>query len=144
LCYFKTKKTGNGNLFKGQNRISPIVEVTQAILDDIFWFAEYIELFASHCFGYFECEISRKLLVNPVPFLQLDPNETRQSSVLPVMKTKPSDEHDDKRLIFFCDYISREICVFRCCSKSFYDPVGQGYWMSLANYDAKLLSQPDS
>jgi hypothetical protein len=104
-CAISNLKTGHVSLFKGLNKNSSVIEVTQAILDEILWFAEFNETFPSRFFYFYEHGISREMFIDLAKFLQLDADETWISNALSVMKTKPSYEHDSKLLAFYQDYV---------------------------------------
>ncbi|MGB8212841.1 MAG: hypothetical protein WCE68_04700 [Anaerolineales bacterium] len=103
-CAISNLHTGHVTMFDGLTRNSSVIEVTRAILEEIYWFAELKERFPSRFFYYFEHDISRRMLVDLATFLQLDPNEVWLSNALSVMKIKPSYEHNHELLTFYQEY----------------------------------------
>ena len=79
--------------------------VVQAVLDEIFWFADLKKRFPNRFFYFFEHEISQEMLVNLAEFLQLDPNEAWITNALSVMNIKSGYNHDSKLLRFYRDYV---------------------------------------
>ena len=101
------KNNGHMRTF-GLTRNSSVMEVTQAILDEICWFGELERLYPGRFFYYFEHEISRPMLINLAKFLRLDPIETWLTDALSVMKTKPSYAHDGDLYKSYREYIIKK------------------------------------
>lgn len=105
-CATSNLKTGHVINFEGLNKNSSSFEVVQAVLDEIFWFAELKEKFPNRFFYYFENKISRNMLVNLAKFLQLNQNEAWIENALSIMKINSGYDHDSELLQFYRDYIS--------------------------------------
>jgi hypothetical protein len=105
------KNTGHMRAF-GLSRDSSVIEVTQAILDSIYWFAELQAAFPGRMFYYFEHDITRKMLIDLATFLKLEQNETWLTNALSVMKTKPSYQHDGNLSAFYRDYVTEKFSRF--------------------------------
>jgi hypothetical protein len=116
-CAISNLKTGHVHLFKGLDKRSSVVDVTRAILEEIFWYTEIKELFPERFFNFYEHGISSQMLINLATFLQLDPDEAWLSNALSVMKTKPSYEHDSKLLTFYRDYVAEKFSRFPAMSE---------------------------
>ena len=114
------KNNGHMRMFTGLSRNTSVIEVTQAILDEVYWFGELKELYPDRFFYYFEHEISREMLIKLATFLQLEPNEAWLSNALSVMKTKPSYEHDGKLLTLYRDYIANKFSPLPALSEGLY------------------------
>ena len=71
------------------SKSSPTREVVQAILDEIFWFANLKREFPDRFHYFYEYEISRDMLVDLARFLELDPDETWITNALAAMKINP-------------------------------------------------------
>ena len=91
--------------------------VVQAVLDEIFWFADLKKKFPNRFFYFFEHEISQEMIVNLAEFLQLDPNEVWIANALSVMKIKSGYNHDSKLLRFYRDYVNDKGSRFPDLSK---------------------------
>lgn len=104
-CAVSNLNTGQVDIFRGLNKDSSIFEVVQAILDEIFWFADLKKKFPNRFFYFFEHEISHEMIVNLAEFLQLDPNEAWIANTLSAMKIKSGYSHDSKLLRFYRDYV---------------------------------------
>ncbi len=116
-CAISNLKTGHVHLFKGLDKSSSVIDVTRAILDEIYWFTEIKGSFPDRFFNFYEHEISSQMLIDLATFLQLDPNETWLSNALSVMKTKPNYEHDSKLLTFYRDYVAERFSRFPAMSE---------------------------
>jgi hypothetical protein len=99
-------KTGHVNHFRGLSRNSSTREVVQAILGEIFWFADLKREFPDRFHYFFEHEISHTMLVDLARFLQLDPDEAWTANALSAMKINPGYDHDNTLLSFYRDYIN--------------------------------------
>lgn len=107
-CAVSNLKTGHVNRFPGLSKSSPTREVVQAILDEIFWFANLKREFPDRFHYFYEYEISRDMLVDLARFLQLDPDETWIANALAAMKINPGYDHDNGLVSFYRDYIERK------------------------------------
>jgi hypothetical protein len=105
-CAVSNLKTGHVNLFPGLNSNSSTRDVVQAILDEIFWFANLKRESPDRFHYFFEHDISQTMLVDLAKFLQLDPKEGWVSNALSAMKINPGYEHDQTLLSFYRDYIN--------------------------------------
>jgi hypothetical protein len=105
-CAASNLKTGHVAVFKGLDKDATIFEATQAVLDEIFWFAALREKFPNRFFCFFEHEISRAMLVRLAEFLQLDPDETWVANALAAMDIKPGYDHDSSLVRFYRDYVT--------------------------------------
>jgi hypothetical protein len=104
-CAVSNLKTGHVNHFQGLSRNSSTREVVQAILDEIFWFANLKKEFPDRFYYFFEHEISHTMLVDLAAFLQLDSDEAWIANALSAMKINPGYEHDNTLLAFYQDYV---------------------------------------
>ena len=111
-CAISNIKTSHVNIFEGLNTKSTKIEVLQAILDEILWFAELQKLYPDRFFCYFEHEISRNMLVSLATFLQLEPLESWLNDAVSVMKTKSSYEHDNNSIAFYRQYVNDKFIRF--------------------------------
>lgn len=116
-CAISNLNTGHVTMFRGLDKKSPVIDVTRAILDEIYWLGELKESFPGRFSHYFEHEISRKMLVDLATFLKLDPKEDWLTNALAVMKTKPSYEHDSGLLAFYRDYVTTRFSRFPALSE---------------------------
>lgn len=110
------KNRGHMHTF-GLTREASVIQVTQAILDEVLWFAEIQASYPDRLLYYYEHEISRGMLVNLAKFLNLVPNETWLTNALSVMKTKPSYEHDGTLLAAYRDYVELKFKHFPTLSE---------------------------
>ncbi len=111
-CAVSNLKTGHVNRFPGLSKSSPTQEVVQAILDEIFWFADLKKKFPDRFHYFFEHEISRPMLVDLARFLELDPDETWITNALSAMEINPGYEHNGALVDFYRDYIKNKGAVF--------------------------------
>jgi hypothetical protein len=111
-CAVSNLKTGHVNLFPGLTRSSPTEEVVEAILDEIFWFAELRGEFPDRFHYFFEHEISPTMLADLARFLELDSDETWIDNALAAMKINPGYDHDDSVVCFYLDYVNSKCASF--------------------------------
>ena len=104
-CAVSNLKTGHVKIFRGLNKNSSNFEVVQAVLDEIFWFANLKNEFPNRFFYYFEHKISHTTLVDIAKFLQLNPDKAWIDSALSVMKINPGYDHDSNLLRLYRDYV---------------------------------------
>jgi len=116
-CALSNLTTGHVKNFMELDKGATIVEVVQAVLDEIFWFAELKERFPDRFFYYFEHEISKEMLVGLAEFLQLEADESWITNALCVMKSNSHYEHDSELVCFYRDYVSDKGSRFPSLSK---------------------------
>ena len=107
-CAVSNLKNGQAGIFRELNRAPSIFDVVQAILDEIFWFANYKNEFPNRFFYFFEHEISRAMLVHLAEFLQMEADEDWISNALSAMKIKTGYVHDRKLIRFYRDYVNEK------------------------------------
>jgi hypothetical protein len=105
-CAVSNLKSRHCELFPGLDKNSSVADTVQAILDEIFWFAELKENHPERFFYFFEHEISAGMLVNLAEFLGLEPEEEWIANALSVMKIKSGYSHDQESIQFYKDYIT--------------------------------------
>lgn len=116
-CAISNLHTGHVTMFKGLDKNSPVIEVTRAVLDEIYWFEKLNEAFPGRFACYLENEISEKMLVDLAGFLQLEPNKDWLSNALLLMKTKPSYEHNSELLTLYREYVTDKFSRFPAMSE---------------------------
>lgn len=116
-CAVSNMNTGHVKLFQGLDKNSSVFEVVQAILDEIFWFAELKKRFPDRFFIFTEHEISHEMLVDLAEFMQLDPDKTWITNALSAMKIKSGYKHDSKLILFYQEYIRHKGAKFPDLSK---------------------------
>lgn len=107
-CAVSNLKTGHISLFPGLSKSSPTQEVVQAILDEIFWFANLSREYPGRFHYFFEYAIRPTMLADLARFLGLDPDETWIANALAVMKINPGYDHDKALVRFYRDYVNRK------------------------------------
>ena len=90
-CAMSNLKTGQASIFSGLNNQSSLIEVLQAILNEIHWVAGLQRRYPGRFFTYFENDISPEMLVNLATFLKLDPSESWLTSAISAMQLKYSN-----------------------------------------------------
>lgn len=116
-CAVSNIKTGHIGHFKQLSSEPELVEVVQAVLDEIFWVADLKEKYPDRFFYYFEHDISRNMLENLAQFLGLDLLEAWIDSALSVMTTTSHYDHDEELVRFFRNYIAEKGTSFPELSK---------------------------
>lgn len=116
-CAKSNLKSGYVSIFRGLNGDSSVIEVLQAVLDEIHWFASYRGNFPSRFFYYFEHAISREMLINLATFLKLDPNEAWLSNALSVTVTKSNYEYDSELSAFYRETVNEKFSRFPALSE---------------------------
>lgn len=111
-CALSNLKTGHVNRFPGLDRSSPTQEVVQAILDEIFWFANLRREYPGRFHYFFEYAISRTMLADLAGFLRLEPGETWIANALAAMKINPGYDHDEALVRFYRDYVKNKGASF--------------------------------
>ena len=104
-CAVSNLRTGHVNLFRGLGGEPSVQDVTHAILDEIFWFADFQKTFPDRFFCFFEHQISRTMLIDLAEFLKLDADETWISNTLSVMNSKKTYDHDGDLIAFYRDSV---------------------------------------
>lgn len=104
-CAVSNLKTGHFQHFPGLAKGASVYDVVQAILDEIFWFAELKEQFPNRFFYFFQHEISHEILCDLLKFLRLYQDEAWVANALSVMKIKSGYSHENDLVDFYKDYI---------------------------------------
>jgi hypothetical protein len=115
-CAISNLNTGHVNLFDGLNTESSKIEVVQAILDEIFWFAELQREYPDRFFCYFEHEISREMLIKLATFVHLEPSDAWLENALLAMKVKNSYRHDRAFVAFYRHHVNAKFAQFPALS----------------------------
>lgn len=116
-CAVSNRNRPKYKKFPNLNKDSSIFDVVQAVLDEIFWFADLKEKFPDRFHYYYQHEISKEMLVNLAKFLQLDPSEEWITNALTVMKIKSGYNHNDELINFYRDYVFEKGSKFPELSK---------------------------
>ena len=98
-CALSNLKTGQASVFIGLNNQSSLIEVLQAILKEIHWFANLQSEYPERFFSYLEHEISPKMLTNLATFLKLNPAESWVTNATSAMQLKHSNYSYDQDTI---------------------------------------------
>lgn len=104
-CAQSNLNTGHANLFASVNGEASMADMTKAVLDEIYWFAEWKSRFPDRFFYFFEHEISEDMLKNMAKFLELHPDPTWLEGALAAMKTKPGYLHSGELLEEYKNYV---------------------------------------
>ncbi len=116
-CAISNLKMGHVNLFRSLRKKPGKIEVVQAILDEIHWFAALQKKNPGRFFCYFEHEISRQMLLRLAEFLKLDADETWITNALTAMKIKSGYEHDRELLNYYRKAVTDNFTRFPHLSK---------------------------
>lgn len=117
-CAVSNLNTGLVRIFRGLDESASIYEAVDAILDEIFWFAELKNRFPGRFHYFFEHEISREMLIGIAAFLELEPDEAWVGSALSAMKINRGYEHDGELVDYYRTYVMGKRSEFpELCSK---------------------------
>lgn len=116
-CALSNLKTGHAYRFRGLGKDVTVVQVLQAILEEIQWFATCQATRPDRFFYYLEHSISREMLLEMAAFLRLDPDDVWLSRALKVMVSKSSYKHDSGLLASYRSMVERQFSRFPVLAK---------------------------
>jgi hypothetical protein len=111
-CARSNLSTGHADLFVGIDAAPSISGMTKAVLDEIYWFAEWQSRYPDRFFYFFEHEISETMLKNMASFLGLDPDPAWLEGALAAMKVKTGYAHSDALLAEYRSYVGEKFANF--------------------------------
>lgn len=120
-CAVSNLKTGHVKLFRGIDESASSIDVTAAILDEIFWFAQLHERHPDRFFYFFEHDINRAMLIELAGFLLLDADEDWINNALSVMQIKPGYTHDPQLVEFYTAQVRERGARFPALTKDLLD-----------------------
>jgi len=116
-CAVSNLNTGHVRFFHGLNNDSSIYDVVQAVLDEIFWFADLKSKYPNRFFYFLGQDISKEMLINLSEFVQLNPDEVWIENAISVMMIKSKYSHSNDLIRFYRDYVNDKGSRFPNLSK---------------------------
>ncbi len=107
-CAKSNLLTGHIHRFKNIGKVPTMRDAIQAVVDEIYWFAQYKEQFPNQFFYYFEYNISHNMLEELASFLQLDHDEEWLTNAQTVMVSKSNYEHDNQLIDFYQKIVKKQ------------------------------------
>jgi hypothetical protein len=120
-CAVSNLKTGHAYRFRGLGKDATMVQVLQAVLEEIHWFASCRESFPNRFFYFIENSISREMLLQLAAFLKLKPDEAWLTRALSVMVVKSNYKHDSDLLAFYRSTVKQQFSRFPALAEQLLD-----------------------
>lgn len=111
-CAVSNLRTGHVEHFPHLNRQSSSMEVVQAILDQIRWFAMLRAEYPGRFFSFFEHEVSREMLRRMADFLRLQPSTVWLTDAMESMRLAAGYDHDAALVLSYHESVRERFSDF--------------------------------
>lgn len=111
-CAVSNQKTGHVGIFRGLQKDAGLPQVLDAVLDEIYWFAELKQRNPERFFNYFEHAVTVDMLKDMAAFLRLEPQQEWLDNAAAAMEIDSNYQHSSELVALYTRYVKQRQQAF--------------------------------